>query len=236
MTALRIAQVASRSGVPASTLRYYDQLGLVPTGRAANGYRVYDEAVFDRLRFIDSARALDLPLDDVSSLLQVWEKDPCASVKAQLRPLLEEHLQKVVQTVDRLSELRNQLESARAHLDELPDRDDRCDPSCAFLLTDPVPVARDLGADRGEQVGKWRALLDGSAREEIAGGVRVSLPIGALSEAAALAASEQECCPFFAFDIALHRDSFTLTIRTPPEGRNMLVELTGQASVETLSS
>lgn len=234
MTALRIAQVASRSGVPASTLRYYDQLGLVPTGRSANGYRAYDEGVFDRLRFIDSARALDLPLDDVSSLLQVWEKDPCSSVKAQLRPLLDEHVQKVVLTVDRLSELRNQLESARAHLDELPDRDDRCDPSCAFLLTDPAPVACDLGVGRGEQVGKWRTVLDGTVQEDVPGGVRVLLPIGVLPETAALAASEQECCPFFAFDIALHRDSFMLTIRTPPEGRDMLAELIGQPSAEAL--
>ena len=82
MTSLRIAEVAARSGVPASTLRYYDQLGLVPSGRLPNGYRAYSESVFDRLRFIDSARKLDLPLEEISGLVQAWESDPCASVKA----------------------------------------------------------------------------------------------------------------------------------------------------------
>ena len=48
---LRIAEVAQRSGVPASTLRYYDQIGLVPTGREGNGYRAYPEDVLDRLRY-----------------------------------------------------------------------------------------------------------------------------------------------------------------------------------------
>lgn len=70
--------MAARSGVPASTLRYYGQLGLVPSGRLPNGYRAYPESVFDRLRFIDSARKLDLPLEEISGLLGAWETDPCA--------------------------------------------------------------------------------------------------------------------------------------------------------------
>lgn len=220
--------MAARSGVPASTLRYYDQLGLVPSGRLPNGYRAYPESVFDRLRFIDSARKLDLPLEEISGLLVAWETDPCASVKARLRPLLSTQLGTVEDAIDALTELRDHLEAARAHLDELPDRDERCDPSCAFLLREPpAPVACRSGADRQGQVSRWRALLDGAVVEQLAGGVRCHLPIGTLADATTLAAGEQACCPFFRFDISLHHDTFTLTVRAPPEGLSLLGELTG---------
>jgi len=213
-------------------LRYYDQLGLVPSDRLPNGYRAYSEAVFDRLRFIDSVRKLDLPLEEISGLVQVWEADPCASVKARLRPLLSTQLAVVEDAVDALTELRDHLHAARAHLDELPDRDDRCDPSCAFLLHEPEPpVACRLGADRGGQVDRWRGLLEGNSGQRLTGGVRYCLPIDALAEAAALAAAEQACCPFLRFDLSLHHDTFTLTIRTTAEGLSLLGEITGIADL-----
>lgn len=224
---LRIAQVASRSGIPASTLRYYDQIGLVPTDRSSNGYRSYPDGVFDRLRFIDAARTLDLSLDDISTLLRAWENEPCSSVKTQLRPLLTQQLTSVDKTLDTLTELRSHLESARAHLDVLPDRQDRCDPDCAFLLREPDPVACSLGSEHEVQIDRWHTLLAGHRPEPVAGGLRYRLPIAALAQAAELSAAEQTCCPFFSFDISLRQDTFVLTIRTPPAGDAMLAELAG---------
>lgn len=239
VASLRISEVAARSGVPASTLRYYDQLGLVPSGRLPNGYRAYPESVFDRIRFIDSARRLNLPLQEISGLLQAWEHDPCTSVKARLRPLLSTELAAVDDAIDTLTELRDHLHAAQAHLDELPDRDERCDPSCAFLLRPPSPpVACGLGSDRqGQivrqgQVDRWRALLDGHEAQRLGGGVRYHLPTVDLADATALAAAEQACCPFFGFDISLHHDTFTLTVRTTPEGRSLLAEITGIADLD----
>ncbi len=59
MTAtMRIAEVASRSGFSAATLRYYEQLELLPAPRTAAGYRAYDEGVLTRLAFISRAKAL----------------------------------------------------------------------------------------------------------------------------------------------------------------------------------
>lgn len=229
---LRIAEVAQRSGVPASTLRYYDQIGLVPTGRESNGYRAYPEDVLDRLRFIDAARRLDLPLSEIGELLRPWESDACASVKARLRPSLDEHLQRVEETIAGLSELRDALWAARTHLDELPDREERCDPSCAFLLTEPVPaVACSLGDGQAEQVAAWRDLLSDGLVERTAGGVRWVLPIGRLSEVAALAAAEQACCPFVGFEIILRGESFTLAIRCPDDALPLLQDLTGLSLV-----
>lgn len=224
--------MSQRSGVPASTLRYYDQIGLVPTGRERNGYRAYPEDVLDRLRFIDAARRLDLPLSEIGELLRPWESEACASVKARLRPSLDEHLARVEEAITGLGDLRDALWAARIHLDELPDREQRCDPSCAFLLSEPAsPVACSLGEGQAEQVAAWRALLADVQVERIAGGVRCALPIDRLPETSALAAAEQACCPFFGFELTLRGEVFTLTIRCPDDALALLGELTGLALV-----
>lgn len=59
----RISQLAQRSGVPATTLRFYESVGLLPAERTESGYRVYGEQAVDRLAFIGTAKQLGLPLD-----------------------------------------------------------------------------------------------------------------------------------------------------------------------------
>jgi DNA-binding transcriptional MerR regulator len=46
---VRIGEVAERTGVAPRLIRYYEQQGLLTPGRAANGYRSYDEADVDRV-------------------------------------------------------------------------------------------------------------------------------------------------------------------------------------------
>ncbi|MGY3128347.1 hypothetical protein ACVWW9_001846 [Agrococcus sp. UYP33] len=57
--------------------------------------------------------------------------------------------------------------------------------------------------------------------------VRYVLPVHDASAVVRLAVAEQDCCPFFSFDISLHGATFDLTIGTPPAGLEMLEELTG---------
>jgi MerR family regulatory protein len=53
--------VADRTGVPSTTLRYYEEIGLLaPAGRRDNGYRAYSDRDVERLQFITRAKALDL--------------------------------------------------------------------------------------------------------------------------------------------------------------------------------
>ena len=60
---LTIGQVAKTSGVAAKTIRYYEQIGVLPApSRGVSGYRLYDEPAVERLRFIHRARSLGLPL------------------------------------------------------------------------------------------------------------------------------------------------------------------------------
>ena len=77
MTSLRI-QFAERSGVPASTLRFYETTGLLPAERSAAGYRIYSGDSVERLQFIAAAKHLGLPLEEIAELLGVWQSGACS--------------------------------------------------------------------------------------------------------------------------------------------------------------
>jgi DNA-binding transcriptional MerR regulator len=53
--AMRIRELAAQAGTTTRTLRYYEAQGLLPTGRSANGYRVYDE---HHVRLVREIRSL----------------------------------------------------------------------------------------------------------------------------------------------------------------------------------
>ena len=72
---MRIAEVAERSGFSPATLRYYEELDLLPApARTPAGCRAYDESVLGRLAFIARARSLGCTLEagDLPGRLQEW--------------------------------------------------------------------------------------------------------------------------------------------------------------------
>ncbi|MFB4300279.1 MerR family transcriptional regulator [Actinomadura sp. NTSP31] len=130
MDDLRISQLAERSGVPATTLRFYETAGLLPAGRTPAGYRVYDETAFERLSFIRASKRLGLPLEEIAELLQVWEDGSCAQVRAELRPRLAGRIAEAEQRAAETAGFIATLQGAANHLDALPEREGRCDPQC----------------------------------------------------------------------------------------------------------
>lgn len=71
---LTIGQLADRVGMRPSTLRYYEQEGLlVPDGRSEAGYRLYQPEAEQKLRFIQRAQRLGFSLADIRTLLNGWE-------------------------------------------------------------------------------------------------------------------------------------------------------------------
>ena len=82
---LSIGQAAERIGCPASTIRYYEDIGLVPpVTRGDNGYRYYNEPAIARLAFAHRARTLGFSLEAVASLLRLADHPaaPCDDVDA----------------------------------------------------------------------------------------------------------------------------------------------------------
>lgn len=66
---LSISEVAARSGVPATTLRYYETVGLLPDPPRIAGRRRYDSSVLDRLVVIGAARQARFSIAEVRELL-----------------------------------------------------------------------------------------------------------------------------------------------------------------------
>ena len=89
MSTYRISEAARRSGLPTSTLRYYERIGLLPApARTDAGYRAYEERALDRLSFISRARELGLRLDEIGGLADLWDAERCGPVQGRLRELI----------------------------------------------------------------------------------------------------------------------------------------------------
>lgn len=100
--------LAEATGVGAETIRYYEQIGLLPPPeRTANGYRVYTPAHAQRLTFIRHARDLGLSLDAVRELLTL-ANDRLRSC-ARVDRLVQEHIHELDHKIAGLTELRREL-------------------------------------------------------------------------------------------------------------------------------
>ena len=106
---MKIRELSTRSGVNAETVRFYEKSGLLPPPqRAANGYRVYDEATLYALAFIKSCRALGFALDDIR-LLQRLKTHPAEHDRADA--LVAAQLQQVEEKIAQLMEIRAFLQT-----------------------------------------------------------------------------------------------------------------------------
>ncbi len=84
----QIGEVAARTGLSLRTIRYYEEVGLVPpSARSTGGFRLYAEADVARLELVKQMKPLDFSLDDMRDLLDVvdaLEKDPDGAGRAAL--------------------------------------------------------------------------------------------------------------------------------------------------------
>lgn len=72
---MKIGTLSTKSGVPASAIRYYERVGLLQEPRRSeSGYRDYSESAINRLRFIRDGQSSGLSLDDVSHLIALLDK------------------------------------------------------------------------------------------------------------------------------------------------------------------
>ena len=131
----RIAEVADRTGFSTPTLRYYEEIGLLPPAeRTAAGYRVYDDRAIDRLRFVARAKQLGCTLEEIADLAEAWGRDECAPVKHRLRGLVAEKLAEVEERLAELLALQADLRATAALLEAAP-LDGPCNESCGCYAT-----------------------------------------------------------------------------------------------------
>lgn len=132
---MRISELATASGVPATTLRYYESVGLVTASRGPNGYREYDDDALGQLSFIEAAKQLGMSLPEIVELLTVVEGESCTQVREVLHPKLRQRLLEVDKRLANLHLLRDRLDAAVTRVGACPDNGRSCRSECALLGT-----------------------------------------------------------------------------------------------------
>lgn len=247
MDGFSISQVAERTGFPASTLRFYEQSGLVRPERTASGYRSYDEGDVELLTFIGRAKGFGLSLDEITELLGLLDDDRCAPVQGRLRDLIDTKItaahQRIAELVAFTGELQRFAATLGGHTPDGP-----CDDACGCttgrpervgvaLIAKPAeqegpPIACTLEPDQvGDRVADWQGVLRQSiGRDGMPGGVRVRFrrDVDVVS-IAALAAAEQGCCQFFTFAIVVGVDGVALDVTGSPDAQPVIESFFGSA-------
>lgn len=104
---MNIKDAADRSGLPAKTIRYYEEIGLVTPDRAHNGYRDFSPAHVHKLAFLARARGLGFSIEDCRDLLALWEDRERAS--GDVRAIAQSHLREIEAKIAGLEEMRATL-------------------------------------------------------------------------------------------------------------------------------
>lgn len=129
-----IQELAKQTGLAASTIRYYEAIGLIPRPRRTkNNYRAYSRADSERLRFIASARSLGFSLNDIAEFLAARDDGllPCQRVLDSL----EQHLAEIDRRIADLLALRETLDYIRQEGKTLPQDNNANDHCVCYLLT-----------------------------------------------------------------------------------------------------
>jgi Cu(I)-responsive transcriptional regulator len=122
---MNISDVSRKSGLPAKTIRYYEDIGLVEPPRGENGYRTFRTTELHKLAFLGRARTLGFTIEDCRTLMALYEDDDRES--AQVKRVAEDHLHKIDEKIAQLQSMRGTL----AHLIDACAGDHR--PDCPIL-------------------------------------------------------------------------------------------------------
>ncbi len=118
---MNIGDVAARSGLPAKTIRYYEDIGLIRPRRGANGYRAFAEGDLHRLAFLGRARSLGFSIEECRALLALYADEDRAS--SEVKQVAADHLAQIDRKIAELQSMRATLRTLidRCHGDDRPD-------------------------------------------------------------------------------------------------------------------
>ena len=105
---MRIGELACAVGVTSKTIRYYEEIGVLPhPERSPNGYRAYGTDAVERLDFIKDAQATGLTLDEIATILRLRGKGE--STCDHVTHLLDHHLEQLDARIEALRATRRRL-------------------------------------------------------------------------------------------------------------------------------
>ena len=104
MDPIAIGEVARRTGVPATTLRYYEDEGVLPRAARRNGRRVYDEQMLRLVQVAAFAQSVGFTLEEVKRLFKGLEGR--TDLRAQWQPLARAKLQQLDEVIERAQRMK----------------------------------------------------------------------------------------------------------------------------------
>ena len=143
---MRISELAESVGVPTSTVRYYERVGLMTApARTASGYRDYADADVARLLFITRSRRMGLSCEQVIELLPVWAGTNCGAAQERVGRLVEAKQAEIADRIAELQQFAAQLDAVRESLEAEPRLGAcRTDLTCCVPESAGRPVALEL--------------------------------------------------------------------------------------------
>ena len=104
---MNIKDAASRCDLPAKTIRYYEEIGLIRPLRDSNGYRSFRDSDIHKLTFLGRSRALGFTIEECRVLLSLYEDKSRAS--ADVKALAKQHLNHIGEKIAALNAMRDTL-------------------------------------------------------------------------------------------------------------------------------
>lgn len=148
---LMIGRLAKLSGVPAKTIRFYEESGILPSpDRSESGYRLYSDIDVRRLELIRGARLLDMALPEVSELLQWADSATCNDFQGRFLGVVRRKLKEVDQRITDLRQLEQNLLHMEAHFDNAG-KEIEADHTMLECSPDTCRCLGDANENRGQQ-------------------------------------------------------------------------------------
>lgn len=131
---MRIGEVAAATGLEPSAIRFYETNDITPKPeRTQSGYRDYDGADVELLRFVRRLRSLELPLDDIREIVALRTKghSPCSTV----REAIAREAETIEKRIEDLTRLQSELSSLQTEADRI---NDDWPTSCVCHILEPA--------------------------------------------------------------------------------------------------
>ena len=118
---MNISAAAKVTDLPAKTIRYYEDIGLIKPARTANGYREFSDKDLHRLRFLQRARSLGFSIEECRLLFSLYEDQNRAS--ANVKAIAIDKIRQIDRKLHELHSLKATLENLADHChgDHRPD-------------------------------------------------------------------------------------------------------------------
>ena len=146
---LTIGRLAELTGVPPKTIRYYEEVDILPPPqRSESSYRLYSETDVRRLELIRRARVLDMSLPEVRELVEWASSETCNDFQGRFLEIVQQKLEEVDKRLADLQHLKQDLQRLQAHF---RGAEKEVKPNHTMLECSPETCTCLGGTDRGQE-------------------------------------------------------------------------------------